>query len=1060
MSDFLRAARIYAQAAVFIAASAACGLVAQDVSANRAKPNVLLICVDDFKPIAGCYDGTAKTPNLDRLAARGVLFEKAYCNQAVCAPSRNALLTGLRPQTVGIYDLGTNFRKATPSAVTLPQYFKRHGWRTEGLGKIFHVGHGNHEDPASWSVPHWRANVIAYALPESRAKQGLTREEALFSNQPAAKLPRGAAYESADVPDNAYPDGAMADEVVNRLAAFKDKPSEPFFLAVGFVKPHLPFCAPKKYWDLYNRDEFELVDVRSPPVGAPRVAPTNWGELRQYRDMPESGPLTAEQERTLIHGYHAATSYMDAQLGRVLDALDKSGLAENTIIVVWGDHGWHLGDHGMWCKHTNYEQAARIPLIVVAPGAKRGARSTSLVESVDLYPTLCELAALPAPKDLDGASFVETLKQPDLRFKQAVLHVYPRGQRLGRAVRTDRYRFVEWKVPSAAAETAELELYDYQVDPAETKNLAHEQPEIVGQLRAILAKEPEARPQVARAQQKAGGKGKKRGTAANGRGAQKKRAEKKKRDQRSEASATAVDRFGLFEAVFQDAGDYANPYRELEAEAELRRPDGSTWSIPLFWDGGDKWKLRVSPDATGEWSYTVRCSDEGLDGKTGSFVCGPSSRRGSIAPMRDYPRHFQYQNGERMWFLGDTAWALFTDKEEERHDRAAAEAYLRERANQGFNVVHSMMLSEAGWGNAGGLPFDDIGDEELNSSYWREVDHRVADANRQGIVVGLAIAWGDKRRQEPYAWRKFPDLEARKRYARYIAARYSAYDVYFIVSGEWHAEVNTRRSSEREIKREFIAIGDALAAANPHDRMMAIHPMTSHGSVREFNDAAWMSFGDYQQNYRDLHARILESRPTGKPIVNSEYGYFLRDQSGDGQPDKDNSTSLDAMRHASWDIVMAGGYLVTGFGTTYFGGNRDPGPFNLYATKNDAWEEQIGLMKRLFTDLEWWKLAPHDELLSCDTPRGKDRKELGQIAPPSTTYWCLAEPERQFVVYVRGLKAPVTLKIDGSRRGWTMEEMNPRTGERRPLNVDVQEGRMQYMPSDEQDWVVLLVAAA
>src|SRR5688572_24317488 len=182
---------------------------------DRVRPNILLICVDDLKPALGCYgDKLAKTPNIDRLAARGLLFERAYCNQAVCSPSRNALLTGFRPQTLGIYDLGTNFRKALPDAVTLPQYFKQHGYRAEALGKIFHVGHGNHEDPASWSVPHWKSNVVAYALPESRAKRGLTREEALFSNQPAGGLSRGAPYENADVADDAYPDGAMATEVI------------------------------------------------------------------------------------------------------------------------------------------------------------------------------------------------------------------------------------------------------------------------------------------------------------------------------------------------------------------------------------------------------------------------------------------------------------------------------------------------------------------------------------------------------------------------------------------------------------------------------------------------------------------------------------------------------------------------------------------------------------------------------------------------------------------------------------------------------------------------------
>jgi iduronate 2-sulfatase len=298
------------------------------------------------------------------------------------------------------------------------------------------------------------------------------------------------------VPDSAYPDGAMADEVVRRMAAWKDKPGEPFFLAVGFVKPHLPFCAPKKYWDLYDRNDFKLPELRKPPSGAPRYAPTNWGELRQYRDMPETGPLTEVQERTLIHGYYAATSFMDAQLGRVLDALDQNDLAKNTIVVLWGDHGWHLGDHGMWCKHTNYEQAARIPLLVAAPGAVAGAKSSALVESVDIYPTLCELAGLATPKDLDGASFAGVLKQTATIIKDAVVHVYPRGKRIGRAVRTDRHRLVEWKVPDSPAVSAELELYDYETDPAETANVAGDLPETVARLRAILAKQPEARPQI------------------------------------------------------------------------------------------------------------------------------------------------------------------------------------------------------------------------------------------------------------------------------------------------------------------------------------------------------------------------------------------------------------------------------------------------------------------------------------------------------------------------------------------------------------------------------------
>jgi iduronate 2-sulfatase len=341
---------------------------------------------------------------------------------------------------------------------------------------------------------------VGYALPESRAAKGLTREEARFENVVdgrATKLPKGAAYEAAAVRDEAYADGQLANEVVSRLKSAAKNPDEPFFLAVGFVKPHLPFCAPKKYWDLYDPAEFNLAERRAPPEGAPAYAPTTWGELRQYKGVPEQGDLPDELQRTLIHGYYAAMSYMDAQVGRVLAALDDTGLAENTIVVLWGDHGWHLGDHGMWCKHTNYEQAARIPLLVVAPGVtKPGEASSGLVESVDVYPTLCELVGLQVPANLDGESVAPNLRDADAASKSSVVHVYPRGERLGRAVRTPRYRLVEWKKPGAPVSTAELELYDYQEDPGETKNLAADQPDVVAELRAMLAEQPEAKPQL------------------------------------------------------------------------------------------------------------------------------------------------------------------------------------------------------------------------------------------------------------------------------------------------------------------------------------------------------------------------------------------------------------------------------------------------------------------------------------------------------------------------------------------------------------------------------------
>jgi iduronate 2-sulfatase len=481
------------------------GLVAAATDPS-ARPNVLFVCVDDLKPILGCYgDRRIKSPNIDRLAGRGVWFERAYCNQAVCAPSRNSLLTGVRPTRLGIYDLGTNFRQAAPDAVTLSQYFMRHGYRAEAIGKIFHTGHGNTNDEASWSVPHFGEKSIAYVKAESRAKEGLTREEALFENIKTniSRLPRGAAMEAAEVSDNAYPDGRIADEAIGRLRAAGTRRAQPFFLAIGFLKPHLPFCAPKKYWDLYEPLAFSLPTQKTPPTNAPSYAPGSWGELRQYRDMPTGGPVTDEQARALIHGYHAAVSFMDAQFGRVLDELDGSGLATNTIIMLWGDHGWHLGDHGLWCKHTNYEEANRIPLIVVAPGVTpRGRRAThTLVETVDLFPTLCALAGLPEPKvpqGLDGKSIVAALRDPesDPRQQNHAFHVFPRGERLGRAVRTARHRLIEWKVPGAPPGSAQDELYDYELDPMETRNLAEEQPETVAKLRALLKQLPEARPQI------------------------------------------------------------------------------------------------------------------------------------------------------------------------------------------------------------------------------------------------------------------------------------------------------------------------------------------------------------------------------------------------------------------------------------------------------------------------------------------------------------------------------------------------------------------------------------
>jgi hypothetical protein len=528
---------------------------------------------------------------------------------------------------------------------------------------------------------------------------------------------------------------------------------------------------------------------------------------------------------------------------------------------------------------------------------------------------------------------------------------------------------------------------------------------------------------------------------------------------------SSVPRFTLHEVAFDAAGSYANPYVECSADATLTEPDGrTTRTLPLFWDGGTKWKLRFSPDKPGAWKWTVKSPDRGLNGKSGTLQCVASNRRGSIQPMANAPRHFQYQSGERMWFLGDTQWSLVTDNPQEKHDRVSVERYLRNRAAQGFNVVPFMMLNEAGWPNSGGPPWHDIAAEKINPAYFQEADQRVAFANAQGLVLGVTIAWGHKGRDEKWSWMRIPNLEARLRYARYVAARYGAYDIYFIVAGEWHGEVRSRSAQQPDILGEFVQIGDAVQAANAHRRMMAIHPMTAHGSTREFNTAAkWMDFADYQQNYAELHDRALASRGVAKPVVNSEYGYYLRDRDGDGVVDKHHSYTADDIRNASWDIVMAGAYLITGFGSTYMGGHRHPTPFSPDDPKNTVWAEQLGRVKQFFTQLEYWKLEPRDELVTSTVPRGPARappadpatRAPATLRAPQTTYWCLAEPGRTYAVYVRGTKEPVTLTLPGSA-GWSGQRFDPRTGKSEKLPVKAEGGRVRLTPPDTQDWVFVV----
>jgi iduronate 2-sulfatase len=450
------------------------------------KLNVLFIAVDDLRPELACYGhAMVKSPNIDKLAATGLRFERAYCQQAVCSPTRSSLMTGRRPDSTRVYDLVTHFRTALPDVKTLPQAFREAGYHTEGMGKIYHPGF---DDAPSWSTPSWYPG--GKAGKQAPAKKGAEKAAAAarFPGMTLTQAPKKAAPKSGakDVPattvleDNGswMADTRVAGHAVERLAALKNG-KEPFFLAVGFVKPHLPFVAPKQYWDLYDPTKITLAREKSLPKNAPALAGHDSRELRNYNDMPDTGPITDEMARHLIHGYYAATSYLDAQVGRVLDALEKEGLADKTIVILWGDHGWNLGEHGLWCKHSNYETSTRVPLLIRVPGYDKshGQATRALTEFVDIYPTLCELCSVKPDAKIEGQSFIPLLKDPKATVKTAAFSQYPRpmpehGPSMGYAVRTDRWRYVEWRAKKDGHTVREL--YYHVNDPDETVNVADE----------------------------------------------------------------------------------------------------------------------------------------------------------------------------------------------------------------------------------------------------------------------------------------------------------------------------------------------------------------------------------------------------------------------------------------------------------------------------------------------------------------------------------------------------------------------------------------------------------
>jgi len=488
------------------------------IAQQKSKQNILFIAIDDLKPELGCYGNKIiKTPNIDRLAKMGTVFLSNYVQQAVCGPTRASLMTGMRPDITKIWDLKTQMRDMNPDIVTLPQYLITQGYTTCGVGKIYHPSSALKKiDPVSWNTPYLEDTDADYpngmGKPANKSYQK-PETKALFENKLKVKkektddddesptTTKGPSTECIDVPDNAYEDGVNAILAKAQIISmFNDKKS--FFMAVGFHKPHLPFVAPKKYWDMYKREDMPIASFQEHSKDGPLIAYHKSGELRNYPDIPEFATLSPdslriglkkEKQQELIQGYFAATTYTDANVGILLNTLDSLGILKNTIIVLWGDHGWHLGDHDLWEKHTNFEQATRAPLIFAAPNFKPG-RTSALTEHVDIFPTVCALAGVPIPSQLEGKSLVPLMQNQNASVKEFSISQYPRklnkeemkklgyanNKIMGYSLRTAKYRYTVWmsdftsKEPFSTNKVYASEMYDYVKDPLEKVNVVND----------------------------------------------------------------------------------------------------------------------------------------------------------------------------------------------------------------------------------------------------------------------------------------------------------------------------------------------------------------------------------------------------------------------------------------------------------------------------------------------------------------------------------------------------------------------------------------------------------
>ena len=418
---------------------------------SSVKKNLLFIMVDDLRPELNSYGkNRIISPNIDALATTGISFNRAYCNVPVCGASRASLLTGIRPTSTRFLKYDASVKKEAPNVLNLVQHLKNEGYTTVSNNKITHLKKDIEDWDEEWYpfIKGWRNYV---------SEENIELEE---------EGNHGFAYESPNVEDDAYNDGKTANKSIEDLKQLKAA-GNPFFLAVGFVKPHLPFNAPKKYWDLYDPNNIELPENFKFPKDAPNTARHSWGELRYYKDIPKKGQVTDKIAKKLIHGYYASVSYVDAQIGRLLNELDTLNLRENTVIILVGDHGWSLMEHGLWVKHSNFEVALQVPLIVNAPGIQKNKRTNSIAELVDIYPSICDLINVPKPKHLEGESFVNALHNPSKIFKNTAFARYQKGETLI----ADNYFYTEWQRNN---KTISKMLYDHNIDPNENRNLAIE----------------------------------------------------------------------------------------------------------------------------------------------------------------------------------------------------------------------------------------------------------------------------------------------------------------------------------------------------------------------------------------------------------------------------------------------------------------------------------------------------------------------------------------------------------------------------------------------------------